>query len=537
MVRDVAHLPLSNQIFTEDHVRLSSLANMGYFATSASDTNAKIGMESQLEKLGKQNDLSYSGFRNKRFTKDEYRNYKDSLEGGIGRVTTADTPNSAAENMRRLEGKYAGEIGSFDFTGTIPQKEDGDLDLNFLTIKKTIDVAGLELCGLILAVTGKNKLQLLGMTEQYPDLVETYAQLDGKSMGLPLRSAMNNFDDPDKLRRARAELDENISALNKLLSELKNDQRVHMPIVHLISLMNHGGSMIDIYYNNASRGKKDDELQNIREKMKNNEYRVTANGTEANMTPTHYESYLQIYKSPQEAVTKYARFKELESINEDPARVLNANEKKELEKLARIDKLAKQFDQSHRYMLEKGSYSQQDVDYAFDLSKKEQEGDANGAILNNSTSGIYQSLILEKIFGGMKQRYLAHVKPEDAKNTDTIRAWLEEDLNNCVARKKDDFIIVLRAIARTAEEKSPEFLNYEFGRIMNEHWFEKVFKPNEKIGALAGGPNFILEAFSQILNGEQTSQFRNTLTGLYKIILADGELAKPDSVQKAKIHA
>ena len=57
MVRDVAHLPLGNQIFTEDHIRLSSLANMGYFAASASDTNAKIGIETQFEKLGKQKDL------------------------------------------------------------------------------------------------------------------------------------------------------------------------------------------------------------------------------------------------------------------------------------------------------------------------------------------------------------------------------------------------------------------------------------------------------------------------------------------------
>lgn len=46
------------------------------------------------------------------------------------------------------------------------------------------------------------------MADQLPDLVETYAKLDGKQMGLPLRFAMNHSDDEKDLRRARADLDE-----------------------------------------------------------------------------------------------------------------------------------------------------------------------------------------------------------------------------------------------------------------------------------------------------------------------------------------
>lgn len=75
MVRDVAHLPLSNDIFTEDHLRLSSLGNFVYFGSTASSLNARMGMESQFDKLGQQEDMSYSGFGNKRFTKQDYRQY------------------------------------------------------------------------------------------------------------------------------------------------------------------------------------------------------------------------------------------------------------------------------------------------------------------------------------------------------------------------------------------------------------------------------------------------------------------------------
>ena len=50
---------------------------------------------------------------------------------------------------------------------------------------------------------------------------------------------------------------------------------------------------------------------------------------------------------------------------------------RKLTKLDRINSLAQDFDLSHRYLLEKGKFSQQDVNYAFALSGKETAGKLN----------------------------------------------------------------------------------------------------------------------------------------------------------------
>ena len=254
------------------------------------------------------------------------------------------------------------------------------------------------------------------------------------------------------------------------------------------------------------------------------------------MTPSHYESYLQIYKNPQTAVEKYARFQELKHIKADNTRELTKAEKKELEKAERMDKLADQFDLSHNYMLEKGSYTQQDVDYAFALHKKENEGDVNGAILSNSSGNVYKSLILEKIFGGMKQRYLNHISLEDSGNKDTIKAWLENDMLECIKRKKDDLMAVLRAMKRNAEIDNPDkdYLLGLFHNLIAENWIFKVFKASDsEESPLHNAPNFIGESLGEIL-GDNRSPLTSLLEGMLKIVLAEDTFNAPDSLQQMK---
>lgn len=114
-------------------------------------------------------------------------------------------------------------------------------------------------------------------------------------------------------------------------------------------------------------------------------------------------------------------------------------------------------------MLEKTSYSQQDVDYAFSLGKKESGGHAGGDIIANSASKVYKSLILEKIFGGMTQRFRNHFSNKDA-NEKNMRAWMDEDIYNCISRKKDDVLSVMKAMRRNAEENqdNPEIMEAHF---------------------------------------------------------------------------
>ena len=307
---------------------------------------------------------------------------------------------------------------------------------------------------------------------------------------------------------------------------------------HLISLLNNGILLIDNDYRNAvTKQGSDDELGNIRGAMESNAYQVNAGDHEAMMTPSHYESYIQIYNSAEEAVKQYAMFRDLKERDDDPNQTLTKAEKKEYKKLQRIDKLADHFDLSHRYMLEKSSYKQQDVDYAFSLSKKETGGgEAYGALLNkNATSGgIYQALIFEKIFGGMKQRYLNQFKTkEQGLDIDALQVWLEKDLLTCVNRKKDEFIAVIRAISHNLEQKDLDHLFYDFRQALCYHWLEKIFTQGDKDGPLSNGPNSITEALAGILEDDQ-SQFTNKMKGFAKFVFAEDEMAKPDSIQKIR---
>ena len=539
MVRDVAHLPLASDIFTEDHLRLNSLGNFGYFGSSASDINAQMGMESQFKKLGQQEDMSYAHFGNKRFTKQEYRQYKDTLAEGHKRITTADTPNSAAENMRRLEGKYAGSIGSQQFSRNIPRDANKSLVRTFENVSSETREAGQEVAQAIMTITGKNEQQMNAMYAQAREMVEIFSMLQNGGLGSPILEA-RDAEDPESLRLARKNLNDNIDFLNKLLFDyFKNDKRLHIPVMHAISLLNYGADMIDHSYNEAVNNQKDEgELGNIRGDMFSYAHKISSGDAESFMSPSHYESYIQIYKTSQEAVAKYARYQELKEWDEDPNRQLTKAEKKEYEKAKRIDKLADQFDQSQRYMLEKSSFSQQDVDYAFSLGKKEKaDGEAAGLLIDKWTAGdTYQALIMEKIFGGMKQRYLEHIPAEEARNLDLIRNWLDDDVNRCINRKKNEFIAVLRAIARASDTNDMEMLRYDLNRAIFDSWFLKVFKHGDQNSALSQGANYIGEAFGQILADDQ-SPVKKTVDGIFKFVLAEDEHAKPDALQAVRNKA
>ena len=396
-----------------------------------------------------------------------------------------------------------------------------------------------KVAALILELTGKTKENINTLWRSAQLIVEMYNLLDQKGIQSTVLEASYADDDPDTLRSSRKQADMLIDKLNKLLFVcFKNDKRLHIPVMHLISLLNNGILLIDNDYRNAvTKQGSDDELGNIRGKMESNAYQVNAGDHEAMMTPSHYESYIQIYNSAEEAVKQYAMFRNLKERDDDPNQTLTKAEKKEYKKLQRIDKLADHFDQSHRYMLEKDSYKQQDVDYAFSLSKKEAGGgEAYGALLNKNltSSAIYQALIFEKIFGGMKQRYLNQFKTkEQGFDLAAIHTWLENDMLTCVNRKKDEFTAVIRAIYRNLDEKDDAHLFYDLRQALSYNWLEKIFKQGDKNGPLSNGPNVITEALAEIL-GDDQSRFIDRVKTIAKFVSAEDEIAKPDSLQKIR---
>ena len=94
---------------------------------------------------------------------------------------------------------------------------------------------------------------------------------------------------------------------------------------------------------------------------------------------------------------------------------------------------------------------------------------------------VYKALILEKIFGGMKQRFLNHVSDEEADNIDNLQAWLDDDVYTCINRKKDDVRGVMKAMMRNASKDSKgDFMQLEgnFYGLIQINWLDRIFTTN-----------------------------------------------------------
>ena len=503
MVVNTAHLATGGEIFKQSEVGFSHLANFGMFGAEAFEQNTKAGAENTLMDLAKRNDQSYQNYGNKRATARDWVNYKNSLKKGSSLTKETFVPAEIGEQLRRMGGDQAGEIGSYKYNAPL-KDENGDVIVGLRKISGAI-----ERCGTAIQ---EHFEELIPPEEmgQAPYEVATIANtLAG--MGAPLDNLDSDIDaklteenegksddkkanradikeqyyvTPDALREARAELSDNIGKVNILLNNyFKNDQRLHQPLMDLISLLNHGINYVDDLYQKSARGGMDEkgDFKNIRDEMARNAYTIRAGGKEATFTPTHYESYIQIYKDPKIAVAKYARLKDLREkkkaagawtgsklsrINHkiqskfglEDENLLTMAELKELNTLERLDSLAFDFDNSHNYMLEKDSYSQQDIDYAFRMHDKETNGiqtsdevrshrdDVNKDIRDKykSASGIYITIFMEKFFKDMKDQWMkgkdeGGLTEDAAKEPEMAGVWLDDYLAKRINRRKRDF--------------------------------------------------------------------------------------------------
>lgn len=519
MVVNTAHLATGGEIFKQSEVGFSHFANFGMFGAEAFEQNARAGAETTLMDLAKKNDLSYQNYSNKRATARDWVNYKNSIKKSSGLTKETFVPGEIGEQLRRMDGDQAGEIGSYKYDAPL-KDENGDVIVGLRKISGAI-----ERCGTAIQ---EHFEELIPPEEmgQAPYEVATIANtLAG--MGAPLDNLDSDIDaklteenegksddkiakrenikeyyyvTPDALRKARSDLSDNISKVNILLNNyFKNDNRLHQPLMELISLLNHGINYVDDLYQNSARGglSKKGDVKNIRDEMTHNVYTIRAGGNETTFTPTHYESYIQIYKDPKIAVAKYARLKDLRKkkkeagswtgsklsilkhkvqsvVNAEDENLLTMAERDELSKLERLESLACEFDKSHNYMLEKDSYSQQDIDYAFRMHDKELNGlqtneevdndqdDVNKDIRDNykSASGIYITIFMEKFFKDLKDQWMKGKDEgglsEDVANVPEIAgAWLDDYLTKRIKQKEKGFLMVVRGLYRSMKAADP----------------------------------------------------------------------------------
>ncbi len=500
-----------------------------------------------LAELSEKEDLSYAGMGNKRVTKTDFENYDESLKKGYSRRKVGFTPNAAAQNMLRLTGPDAGEISMNRFTGNLSSNGKGNITRfdpgefrtetisQGLILKAKIDeITPPELKNPAAQPVGLRKLleEINDFGLPFKGLASREKQLakgkGSKEMPAVLGSDYNFS--ADEIRSARSKLSENIGKLNELLSKYyKNDRRLIEPVMNYISILKRGQMELDSLYR---RVKGDGDR--IRKSMSEQRYAVIAGGKEIGFTPTHYESYLQIYKTPKEAVAKYKRFIDLKK-KSMKGRELTAAEDHELSRLERMDKLAEQFDTAHNYLLEKDSFKQQGIDYAFSLKQKENNGSGGEMKFKGyGASRVYQNLKLEKIFGNMHQRFTAALQSGRVTNVrdyNSIGVWLDEDLSECLTRKKDAMKMILRGMRRSLDKPNEEKMLEEFKNTIEFSWFRKVFS-NDAAGDMVIASEHLPLAFNLLL--EKSSATRRLVEQMIKDHWKSSIESEPDSFQFAE---
>ena len=136
-------------------------------------------------------------------------------------------------------------------------------------------------------------------------------------------------------------------------------------------------------------------------------------------------------------------------------------------------------DTAHNYLLEKDSFKQQDINYAFSLKQKENNG-AHGEMLQKgyAASNVYQNLMLEKIFGDMNQRFTAALENgriSNVRDYDSISVWLDEDMSGCLTRKKDGMKMILRGMRRSLDKPDEEKMLDAFRNAVDFSWLRRIF--------------------------------------------------------------
>ena len=137
------------------------------------------------------------------------------------------------------------------------------------------------------------------------------------------------------------------------------------------------------------------------------------------------------------------------------------------------------FSRSHRYMMEKDKFSDQDIDYAFALEKKEKDGLSDESLSGGKTSAaVYQSLILEQAFKGMKERVSGFINKNDIEenqDVDGLASWLDQDMANCIKSKKDVMTKIAAALNKSMENPGRENLFAAMLDLIKNKWISRLF--------------------------------------------------------------
>ena len=404
---------VGNDVFKVEEVGLNRSSNLKRWAAGAWSTYFASGVRKRFVELSGKEDQKYQNFGNSRVTAEDMRRFEKSTREAPF-VKRGYTPAGTGEGLRMQKGQSAGVLSSFEYSG------DPNVDLAFASrnpaaLKSNISRTAAQLRTAILSTIPQDKVN--SMPQSITDYVDMMNDLPDDALDRMVglftgRSADQLFKSVtgDDIKRARNVL----SSQSEMVGwgyniYLGSDPRLDTPVMNLLSVYQIAIDFLDEQYGKAvdQEAHSEGDLGGIVDRFlfENGEFQVTLEDgsvhTINNITPSLYEGYVQAYRDPVAAAQAiYKLYVGGQGSTPDP-------------NLQRMDELAKSFERAHKYMLSRGEYSQQDVDYAMKLDKKENERAATqkGAVdpgvtaaLGKNAGAVYKTLILEKIIGGLKDR-------------------------------------------------------------------------------------------------------------------------------------
>ena len=508
MIGNTAHLDTGGFLFKEEEIRFNALENAAIgVAGFGQGYIDEIGM-SVLNQRAKKKDLSYQGYGNMRVTGQDIRNYK-ATQKFIHGTKKGVFPSLVAERLYSTGKTSTGVLGSFSYAGslgsnvTTAEEIPGNITLQSL-IDEISDASGELMDDVALKVT--HLTQQVGndeavdwQTKINDDLndsnkplkdLQTIIQTYHDNNKNPKKDENGELSEPEKneseilsvedLHTAYEKLNQVAVTITKIHSKkMMADPDLDKKTADLLSVIELGRRYINRLY--AEKGSDSDhmtDLRGYRDSFSNEEIRVLSENNQAVLiTPSHYESYLQIYGASKEAMQKYGRFKELKGkVKRTKAEEAEYNE------LSLIDDAAKDFDKAHQYMLERENYSQQDLDYIFALRKRESmlaKTDMQKIIIESrkTASGYYQSLVMEKILGGMKEHYLSN--PAHYKDGKSVETWINNFVSRRLKMHQGILTMIIRAILRSDINMNDETVRQTVNDMIGQGYVEKVFEETD----------------------------------------------------------
>ena len=175
-------------------------------------------------------------------------------------------------------------------------------------------------------------------------------------------------------------------------------------------------------------------------------------------------------------------------------------------------------------MLERDEYSQQDMDYAFALEKKEKQVFSDDFLSDGKTSAaVYQSLFLEKIFEGMKERaenFINEQHISENGNLDALQDWLDTNMSENIKDKRMEMFKIVRALDKASNYPSRGELLGRALELIKNRWIARLFA-----GAAQANQNEALINTSE--NGHAGDGPDRLLRDAYDGIAEDGKMHRP----------